>query len=77
VDDFSTALGYPVDHVTVYRDVQEAGEKGRELRQEWLTQAGRFRVVSGDPTHARCGGEHVAIGVAVDAQEGFILTLDV
>lgn len=77
VEDFLTALGYPVDHVTVYRDVQEAGERARELREEWLKQAGRFRVVGGDPTHARCGGEDVVIGVAVDAQEGFILTIDV
>jgi hypothetical protein len=36
VEDFLTALGCPLDHVTVYRDVQEAGEKARELREEWL-----------------------------------------
>jgi hypothetical protein len=29
VEDFLTALGYPVDHVTVDRDVQEAEEKAR------------------------------------------------
>ena len=77
VEDFLTALGYPVNHVTVYRDVQEAGEKIRELREEWLTQAGRVRVVGGDPTHARCGGEDVVLGVAVEAREGSILTIDV
>jgi transposase-like protein len=77
VEDFLTAFGSPVDHVTVYRDVQEAGEKARELREEWLKQAGRVRVVGGDPTHARCGGEDVIIGVVVDAQAGFILTIEV
>lgn len=45
VEDFLTALGCPLDHVTVYRDVQEAGEKGREVREEWLKQAGRVKVV--------------------------------
>jgi len=77
VEDFLTALGYPVDHVTIYRDVQEAGKKARGLRKEWLKQAGRVKVVGGDPTHARCAGDDVVIGVAVDVQKGFILTIDV
>jgi transposase-like protein len=77
VEDFLTALGCPLDHVTVYRDVQEAGKKARGAREEWLKRAGRVRVVGGDPTHVRCGGEDVVIGVAVDAQEGFTLTIDV
>jgi len=77
VEDFLTALGCPLDHVTVYRDVQEAGEKARELRVEWLKRGGKAKVVGADPTHARCGGEDVVIGVAVDAQEGMILTIDV
>ena len=77
VEDFLTAFGSPVDHVTVYRDVQEAGERACQLREEWLKQAGKVRVVGGDPTHARCGGEDVVIGVAVDAQEGLVLTIDV
>jgi transposase-like protein len=77
VEDFLTAFGYPVDHVTIYRDVQEAGEKARELREEWLKQAGRVKVVGGDPTHAQCAGDDVVIGIAVDAQKGFILTIDV
>jgi hypothetical protein len=77
VEDFLTALGYPVGHVTVYRDVQEAGKKARELRAGWLKQAGEVKVVGGDPTRARCGGEDVVIGVAVDDREGFTLTIDV
>jgi transposase-like protein len=36
VEDFLTALGYPVNRVTVHRNVQEAGERARELREEWL-----------------------------------------
>ena len=77
VEDFLTALGYPVGYVTVYRDVQEVGKKARELRAGWLKQAGKVKVVGGDPTHARCDGEDVVIGVAVDDREGFTLTIDV
>ena len=77
VEDFLTALGQPVDHVTVYRDVQKAGEKAREMRRGWRRQAGSVKVVAGDPTHARCKGEDVVIGVAVDAQEGVVLDIDV
>jgi transposase-like protein len=77
VEDFLTALGYPLDHVTVYRDVQEGGEKARGLRQEWVKRVGGVKSVGADATHARCGGEDVVIGVAVDAQEGTILTIEV
>jgi transposase-like protein len=77
VEDVLTALGYPLDHVTVYRDVQEAGERARELRRGWMKQVGEVKSVGADPTHVQCGGEDVVIGVAVDAQEGMILTIDV
>jgi transposase-like protein len=77
VEDFLTALGCPLDHVTVYRDVQEAGEKGRNLREEWVNRAGEVKVVGGDLTHARCNGQDVVIGVAVDAREGLILDIEV
>jgi transposase-like protein len=77
VEDFLTALGWPLDHVTVYRDVQEAGERAQDLREEWVKRAGEVKVVGGDPTHARCNGQDVVIGVAVDAQKGIILDIDV
>jgi len=77
VEDFLTTLRHPVDHVTVYRDVQEAGEKAREMRRGWRRQAGSVKVVAGDPTHARCSGEDVVIGVAVDAQKGIVLNIAV
>jgi ribosomal protein S27AE len=75
VEDFLTALGYPLDHTTVYRDVQEAGEEARELRQGWLEQAEGIKVVGGDPTSISCGGVNVVVGVTVDAQEGVVLDI--
>ena len=76
VEDFMGALGRPVGKTTVYRDVQAAGEQVRELREDWLGgQAGRVRVVGGDPTHVRCQGKDVIVGVTVDAEAG--TTLDI
>jgi transposase-like protein len=76
VGDFMSGLGYPVGKTTVYRDVQATGEKVRELRQAWLRgQAGKVRIVGGDPTHVRCGGEDVIVGVTVNAETG--MTLDI
>jgi transposase-like protein len=76
VGDFMRGLGYAVGKTTVYRDVQATGEKVRELRQAWLKgQAGKVRIVGGDPTHVRCGGEDVIVGVTVNAETG--MTLDI
>jgi transposase-like protein len=76
VEDFMSGLGYPVGKTTVYRDVQASGEQVRNLRQVWLRrQAGKVRIVGGDPTHVRCGGEDVIVGVTVNAETG--MTLDI
>lgn len=68
MEDFLTAIGYPLGHTTVYRDVQEAGEEVRKQRQEWLEQVEGIQVVGGDPTSVRCSGTDVVIGVTVDDQ---------
>jgi transposase-like protein len=76
VEDALVALECPLSKTTVYRDVQAAGKKVRKLRQAWLQQqAGKVRVVGGDPTHVRCSGEDVVVGVVVDDERG--ITLDI
>jgi transposase-like protein len=76
VEDALTALGHFLSRSTVWRNVQAAGEKVRKLRQEWLQQQkGKVRVVGGDPTRVRCGGQEVIVGVAVDDERG--MTLDI
>lgn len=76
VEDALAALECFLGKTTVWRNVQAAGKKVRELRQAWLQQqAGKVRVVGGDPTHVRCGGEDVVVGVAVDDERG--ITLDI
>lgn len=75
VEDVLEALGYALDHTTVYLNVQAAGKRVRQLRQIWLQQKGKVAVVGGDLTYLRCQGERVAIAIAVDDQTG--VTLDV
>jgi len=76
VEDVLVALECPLGKSTIYRDVQAAGEGARQLRQAWLQrQAGKVRVVGGDLTRVRCGGEDVVVGVVVDDERG--ITLDI
>ena len=76
VEDALGALGCFLSKTTVWRNVQAAGEKVRKLRQGQLQrQGGQVRVVGGDPTHVRCGGKDVVVGVAVDDEGG--ITLDI
>lgn len=76
VEDAMEALGFPIDHTTVYHNVQAAGEQVKILRKAWMEKIdGKVSVVGGDLTYVQCRGEKVAIAVAVDAETG--LTLDV
>ncbi len=76
VEDMLTALGAYLSYSSVYRNVQAAGGKVRELRRKWLgQQSGGIKVVGGDLTYVKCKGEQAIIGVAVDAQQG--ITLDI
>lgn len=76
VEDALTALEWFLGKTTVWRNVRAAGERVRELRRAWLQQqAGKVRVVGGDPTRVRCGGKDVVVGVTVDDERG--VTLDI
>jgi len=77
VEDLLEALGLSLDHSSVYRNVQEAGEQVRKFRNERLLQAGlSAEVVGGDLTYVKCQGEQVVLGVAVGA-EGIMLDIEV
>ena len=75
VEDVFTAMGFYVSHATVWRNVQAAGEKARQLRQAWLARSGGVRVVGGDLTYVRCRGQEMVVGLVVDAQQD--ITLDI
>jgi len=78
VEDVLTALGFCLDHTTIYRNVQAAGEQVRQLRKIWLEQgSGKIAVVGGDLTYLRCSGDQVAVAVAVDAETGVTLDIEI
>jgi transposase-like protein len=78
VEDMLTALGTHLSYSSVYRNVQEAGAKVLQLRRDWLEkQSGGIKVVGGDLTYVKCKGEQAIIGVAVDAQQGITLDIEV
>lgn len=78
VEDVLEALGFYLDHITVYRNIQAVGEQVQQLRWVWLQQvAGKISVVGGDLTYLQCRGETVAIAVAVDAQTGVTLDIEI
>ena len=78
VEDMLEALGNPLDHTTVYHNVQDAGAKVLTLRHAWLHRTdGKVSVVGGDLTYLQCRGDKVALAVAVDAQTGVTLDIEI
>jgi transposase-like protein len=77
VEDVLEALGYPLDHTSVYRNVQAAGEQARQLRQTWLQVGGKIEVVGGDLTYLRCHGDQVSVAIAVDGETGVTLDIEI
>lgn len=74
------ALSHPLGKTAVYYAVQAAGEKVAGLRRDAVRlRAGKSRVaaIGADLTSVKCAGTHLSVGVAVDAQEGIALTVDI
>jgi len=77
VEDLLQALGLSLDHSSVYRNVQAAGERVRQLRSEHLRQGDlTVEVMGGDLTYVKCRGEQVVLGVAAGV-EGMMLDIEV
>jgi len=62
---------------TIYRNVQGVGQKIRRLRQAWLREGQRVRVIGADTTRVNCKGESIPVGVVVDDLTGIELTIDI
>jgi transposase-like protein len=78
VEDFLSALGFYLDHTSVYRNVQAAGKQAQRIRETWLHQiAGKASVIGGDLTYLSCRGETVAVAVAIDPQAGVMLDIEI
>ena len=78
VEDFLNALGFFLSYSSIYRNVQAAGELVRKLKKAWFGQGNpKIKVVGGDLTYVQCKGDKVVIGLAIDAQEGILLDIEV
>lgn len=74
------ALGHPLSKTAVYDAVQAAGEKVPGLRRDAVRlTAGKRKVAAlgADLTSVKCNGDWLSVGVAVDAQDGIAVTVDI
>jgi transposase-like protein len=77
-EDFLNALGFFLSYSSIYRNVQAAGEQVGRLKKAWYGQGNRkIKVVGGDLSYLQCKGDKVVVGLAIDAQEGVLLDIEV
>jgi len=70
------SLGIGIGKTSVYRAVQSAAEKVPGMRREKLMDGYKTKAVGADVTSIRCNGEWIPIGIAVDATNGLVLSID-
>lgn len=70
------SLGMGIGKTSVYRAVQEMVKKVPGLKREKLVDGYRTKAVGADVTSVRCNGVWVTIGIAVDATNGMVLSID-
>jgi transposase-like protein len=78
VADLLEALQHPLSKATVYANVQAAGQRAIELRQQWCQrQSGQVQVVGMDFTHVKCKGEDQIVAVATAILTGEPLDFEI
>ena len=70
------SLGIGIGKTSVYRAVQSAAEKVPGMRQKRLLDGYKTKAVGADVTSVRCNGKWIPIGIAVDATNGLVLSID-
>ena len=71
-----SSLGMSIGKTSVYRAVQSAAEKVPGLKREKLLDGYKTKAVGADVTSIRCNGKWIPIGIAVDAINGMVLSID-
>jgi transposase-like protein len=71
-----SSLGMGIGKTSVYRAVQTAARQVPGLKREKLLGEYKTKVVGADLTSVRCNGKWVTIGIAVDALNGMVLSID-
>jgi transposase-like protein len=78
VADLLDALQYPLSKATVYVNVQAAGQRAIELREQWRKQqSGQVKVLGMDFTHVKCKGEDIIVAVAAAILTGEPLDFEI
>lgn len=71
-----SSLGMGIGKSSVYRAVQEVVKQVPGLEREKLLEGYQTKAVGGDVTSVRCNGAWVTVGIAVDATNGMVLSID-
>jgi hypothetical protein len=70
------SLGMGIGKSSVYRAVQAAARQVPGMKQEKLVDGYKTKAVGADVTSVRCNGAWVTVGIAVDATNGMVLSID-
>jgi transposase-like protein len=70
------SLGMGIGKTSVFRAVQAVAEQVPGLRREKLLDGYQTKAVGADVTSVRCNGEWVTVGIAIDAVNGMVLSID-
>jgi transposase-like protein len=71
-----SSLGMGIGKSSVYRAVQEVARQVPGLKREKLLEGYQTKAVGADVTSVRCNGVWVTVGIAVDATNGMVLSID-
>jgi transposase-like protein len=70
------SLGMGIGKTSVFRAVQAAAKQVPGLQREKLAGGYKTPAVGADVTSVRCNGKWVTVGIAVDAMNGVVLSID-
>lgn len=70
------SLGMGIGKTSVFRAVQSVAKQVPGLKREKLLDGYQTKAVGADVTSVRCNGKWVTVGIAVDAVNGMVLSID-
>ena len=71
-----SSLGMGIGKTSVYRAVQAVARQVPGMKREKLLGGYKTKAVGADVTSVRCNGKWVTVGIAVDAVNGMVLSID-
>jgi transposase-like protein len=71
-----SSLGMGIGKTSVFRAVQAIAKQVPGMRSEKLLSGYKTKAVGADVTSVRCNGKWITIGIAVDATNGLVLSID-